>query len=856
MGLEYQHLNFYKVIKNKAKYNRGSGSKSEVTQQNKQNRENHSQKLFTNLSHLENYYNAYFAGKKGYSNLQNIPIEIPLLLQIDSESDIFDDLYKYGLEFICEDEDGYVLVATDSEGLKAFKDKLTKFQSYDAKENKGSGKIAEIHEICNEKLPEKRLSLYLFQQYPFVEHQEYVVDISIDCKGLEPFHISNIRKNETIQEYKYRIEQEKLNKYQEWDSFLDSRADSFIEFLADYDSSEYEILAQTTCNYIEQEKIPESVEFRIRLSGKILNDITKNYPYVFEISELDEIDCTNVSLDIIDNNQVLTILAPDEEDPTICVIDSGIQEGHKYIKNAIKEGTTVNYTDDETPFDEVDGGGHGTRVAGRIIYPEEIPQEGEYKIPCWIINSKILNKDCIIPENKLPTSLYEQIVNANYDIAKIYNSSVNSSTPALRKHMTSWAAKIDSETYNKDVLFIQSAGNINICYKTSYPCLGIQQQYDENNDYPHYLYNSSSSKIANPAQSFFALTVGSVSGEPYKNDILEIKSIEENKNEISSFSRSGFGLWNSIKPEVVDIGGGLVIDKNRNIRKIKETSVELLRRSPEGPAYARDQVGTSFSTPLVANIASLLQKEFPEYPALLYKTLIVHSAEWPTWIDLENISNEQKINIIRSYGYGIPNKVNALHNNQHKITFITTGATRINSKDAHIYYIPIPESIRNPEYDKDIKITVTLCYAAKPRRTRLYKRGYLSTWLDWISIKKEELPEEFERRIFEKDKNDSKNFKWEIDNNSEWGKIKGIQRNNSATQKDWTLLKSYELGEYFAVAVRSHKGWDNDPYSEAKYSLAVTIEAINQDLPIYSEIENAVKLELETESRIENEIIV
>lgn len=854
MGLEYQHLNFYKVVKNKAKYNQGFGPKSVVTQNNKNNRENHYQKLFTNISHLENYYNAYFANKKRKTNSENTFIEIPLLLQIDVDADIFNDLYKYGLEFICEDEDGYILVATNTEGLKAFKDKLNKFRSYDSKENKGSGKVAEIHEICNEKLPEKRLSSYLFQQYPFNEQQEYTVDISIDCKGLEPFHISNIRKNESLLEYKARVKQEKLNKYKEWDDFLDVRADSFLEFLSDYDNGEYEILTQTTCDYTELEQIPESVDFRIKLLGKILNDITQNYPYVFEISEPDDIDCTQVSFDIIDDNNLLTIIEPNKNDPIVCVIDSGIQEGHKYIKNAIKEEFSVNYTDDETYYDEVGGGGHGTRVAGRIIFPSDIPQDGEYQTPCWVINSKVLNKNCKIPENKMPASLYEKIIDSNHLIAKIYNSSINSSTPVLRKHMSSWAAKLDSETYSKDILVIQSAGNINISYEVGFPCLGIQQQFDNNNDYPQYLYNSISSRIANPAQSFFALTVGSVSGEPFKNEILGIQSIEENKNSISSFSRSGFGLWNSIKPEVVDFGGGLTIDKNRNIKLGKETSVELLRRSPEGPAYAKDQVGTSYSTPVVSNIATLLQKEFPKYSALLYKTLIVHSAEWPSWLTLENITNEQKINLFRSYGYGIPNKVNALQNNPHKITFITTGSTTITSKDAHIHYIPIPDSIRNPEIEKNIKITVTLCYASKPRRTRLYKRGYLSTWLDWISIKKDESPEEFEDRIFEKETNDNKNFKWEIDNNSEWGNIKGIQRNNGATQKDWTILKSYELGEYFAIAVRSHKGWDNDPYSEAKYSLAVTIEAIDNDLPIYSEITNAVRNEIESETQIENKI--
>lgn len=68
------------------------------------------------------------------------------------------------------------------------------------------------------------------------------------------------------------------------------------------------------------------------------------------------------------------------------------------------------------------------------------------------------------------------------------------------------------------------------------------------------------------------------------------------------------------------------------------------------------------------------------------------------------------------------------------------------------------------------------------------------------------------------------------------------------------ILKSYELEKYFAIAVRSHKGWDNDPYSVANYSLAVTIEAINNDIPIYNEISNAVKLDIEAETQIENEL--
>lgn len=557
MTMEYAHLEFYKTINKKAKYDPNFGSLSQVTINNKQNREVHSKNLSTSISHLEQYYNAYFTNKKKESSKDDISVEIPLLLQIDPASNIFDDLHKYGLEFICEDEEGFILVATDLEGLKLFKDKLSKFKSYDEKENKGSGRIAEIYSIENEQLPNKRLSPLLLSLFPFDEKKYYIVDISIDCKGFIPLHITEQRKSETTEQHKARTNEEKQKKYAAWDTFLDERADSFVEFLSDYSNDEYKILDQTTCDYTVVDHIPESIDFRVELTGKILTDITKNYPYVFEISEPDDVECTKEALHENSVEENLVLVEPSESDPAVCVIDSGIQEGHKYLEKAILSERTTNYTEDMTLFDEVDSGGHGTRVAGKILYPSTIPTDGTYQLPCWLISSKVLNKDCKISENKIPASLYEQAVALNMDMSKIYNSSINSSMPYKTKHMSSWAAQIDMEMHKRDILFIQSAGNINISYSDGFPCTGIQKHIDNDNKYPSYLYNSESSRIANPAQSLFALTVGSVSGEIYNNRDLGIKSIENKNNAVSSFSRSGFGLWGSIKPEVVDVGGGI-----------------------------------------------------------------------------------------------------------------------------------------------------------------------------------------------------------------------------------------------------------------------------------------------------------
>ena len=98
------------------------------------------------------------------------------------------------------------------------------------------------------------------------------------------------------------------------------------------------------------------------------------------------------------------------------------------------------------------------------------------------------------------------------------------------KHMTSWAATIDSESYENDVLFIQAAGNISPDIISAYWQAGYP--------YPMYL-DRELCRISNPAQSLQALTVGSVSATDFETDDLIALG---KKMEASSFSRSGPGI--------------------------------------------------------------------------------------------------------------------------------------------------------------------------------------------------------------------------------------------------------------------------------------------------------------------------
>jgi hypothetical protein len=101
-------------------------------------------------------------------------------------------------------------------------------------------------------------------------------------------------------------------------------------------------------------------------------------------------------------------------------------EGHKYIYPAIIVGNSKSYINgDSSTADYVKNEGHGTRVAGAILYPYGISSvEQPYQLPCFIRNLRVLDKNNK-PTHKLPAELMKEIVDDNED-CKIFNLSINS----------------------------------------------------------------------------------------------------------------------------------------------------------------------------------------------------------------------------------------------------------------------------------------------------------------------------------------------------------------------------------------------------------------------------------------------
>ncbi|PSB07189.1 subtilase family protease [Pleurocapsa sp. CCALA 161] len=853
---QFTHIRLTLTKEGTAKPATGGGGKklNPTTARNKSDRWGHGNKLKGSVNSIVADWQSSIEERKK-EDKPELPDARRIILQVDPDTFDPDILKGYGIEVIGDLEDGYIIGASADLELTKLEQRIKQF----IKEQKGGCSVPEIWEIFEgyQKI-ESILSPELLVHWDAVEDEQiYIIDIGIACIGnsIKLFDYPIKKDDETVDSYS-----EKLNKwrnkrdttYEEWDNLKSQREDELIIFVEGYQGQILSIVDGDTPKFIE---LPDSFSCRIQISGKGLKDLVFNFPYIFEVSEPDEFaELIQSQISSQSTETTFELQPPQKDAPKVCVIDSGIQERHPLLRAAMDSQSSTCWIpgkSDQTA-DYVSNGGHGTRVAGAILYPGTIPRTGQQQAICWLQNARILDDKCKLIKQLFPPDLIKEIVDLYYKQynTRIYNHSITGSVPCRTRYMSAWAAAIDELTYQNDILFIVAAGNLSLNNRVGNTRLSILDHIQANHLYPDYLLEDSC-RIANPAQSFQALTVGSVASNYYNNPPLTSLA---DKDKPSAFSCSGLGIWDTIKPEVVEYGGDVVTDNN-NIPSLNTPDAvcpELVRSTLNGgSSIACDQVGVSFSTGKVTHIAACLEAEFPDESCLLYRALIVQSARLPEWTKQSDVN---LFHAIRQIGYGIPNLDRAIRNTPNRITLITRGERRIKARQAHIYQVQLPQELISQGEELEILLEITLSTKAQPRRTRRNKRRYLSTWLDWDCSKKGEASDCFLNRIlkeYDAPENSEKGeglFTWTLGKQKNHKTIKEISRSAGTIQKDWTIVKSYQLREAFCIAVVGHEGWDNNPDASVPYSLVVSFEALNASVPIYSSmVEAQIPLEVETE---------
>lgn len=867
---------------------RGFGQTSPQTVANRNARQAHS----ISLHNASQSFSANWQNRRSQRQGQSLPViagGVPILIEVDPSLDLDVLREKFSFEIVAEQEEGYVIVASEDIELNAFKEMVNGF----ATQVHGAATVASVHRLFDDPSQTERLrrilSETLFGEWNRIDDgQLYVVDLGIACVGtseIPPLPRKGKRDTDASWAKKERDwSQARADAYSAWDDIKRAREAELEEFIHFYQAEILHLIDGSALDAV----LPDSFTVRLRINGAGLKDLILNYAYIFEVLEPEDIALPQQAARAAAQlAAVVTPMEPDVAAPAVCVIDSGIQESHTFLEPAIDAPASYCFlpgTNTADVGDYVRPAGHGTRVAGAVLYGETIVDEGSVQLPFWIQNARVLDEQNTMPVELLPAAVIRAVVDRFHGGSRrtrIFNHSINAYVSCRTRHMSAWAAEIDMLCNSYDILVIQSAGNLQISGNNPYP--GVKDHLNAGREYPDY-FCEASARIANPSQSLQAITVGSIAYGAFEAG--DWRTFAQGLGRPSAFSRSGPGIWNTIKPEVVEYGGDDVRTHNvpadvQDGGRVAAACPELIRSTmyPPGPAFDRDETGTSFAAPKVTRLAARLQQLFPDQSALLYRALIIQSARWPSWADdlLKQLRNpelqdqvrkqqllDEASRVIRSIGYGHPDENRATANIDYRTTFITNDEKTIRARECHIYQVPIPMELRRPGDEFDLRIDVTMSYCAQPRRTRRNLRRYLSTWVDWKSSRLGESIDDFRVRALKEEESGTEplpasGIPWTLNESAISGFVRDTKRNNGTVQKDWATVKSNMLPENFCIAVVGHQGWSHDPDSEARYALTVTFEILGQEIVIYEPLRAAVielQTELEAETGVEVEVEV
>ncbi|HEY9630840.1 MAG TPA: S8 family peptidase [Coleofasciculaceae cyanobacterium] len=414
---------------------------------------------------------------------------------------------------------------------------------------------------------------------------------------------------------------------------------------------------------------------RIKVNQEILNDLLTEV-IVKEIDRRPKVAFelrTDYNLSLSD---IPEVVSPSTTTCGILVIDSGVQRGHPLLSPVIGEAEIFPDTKREFlktgPDDEAD---HGTGVAGIAAYGdiEACIQKRSFDPTAWVFSARVLNENNQFDEDLLLENQLEQAISyfvKEYSNCKVINLSLGNADQVYQqgRKQTRIAAKLDELAYRyqrHNILFVVAAGN-------SFPYTYSGERDLLRTDYPNYLLDPAA-RIIDPATSAIALTVGALSlgrgsmtytADACRNAVAKVSGYP------SPFTRTGFGVDDMIKPDLVDFGGDFVLDGDR-VAGDSDAAVSIVTFSQNyTSSLFKVASGTSFAAPRVANLAAQLYNKYPAASPNLIRALLVTSAALPKEIppafqagskQSDKQKSEQLKNRLAIYGYGQANVQRAMY---------------------------------------------------------------------------------------------------------------------------------------------------------------------------------------------------
>jgi len=554
-------------------------------------------------------------------------------------------------------------------------------------------------------------------------------------------------------------------------------------------------------------------------------------------------------------NARLTMPSEGADVPYICVLDTGVNNGHPLLRQALAN-TDLHTVEPGWGVD--DQHGHGTGMAGVALFGDLTnalatihPITLEHRLESVkLLPSNGANSSNAQHHGYLTVEAVSRPAVTASNRKRLFSMAVTAKDNRDRGRPSAWSASIDRLTSDADEqgaepkLFIISAGNI-----------------DDPNAWMAYPASNTTDGIHDPAQAWNALTVGAMthlisiteSGAQHYQPIAPSGGLSP----FSTTSQTWQIHW-PLKPDVVFEGGNAAKD---GLGAAWMPSLSLLTTNSD----VTDRLftttnATSAASAAAARMAAQLMSHYPELWPETIRGLMVHSAEWTsamknTFLPAKGQPNKTDIaNLIRHCGFGEPSIKRALWSASNSLTlvcedylhpFMREGSAAPKYKDMNLHNLPWPldelESLGNTE----VEMRVTLSYFIEPNpsaRGVTSRYRYESHGLRFEVKRPLESEQNFRARINAKAREDG-TYTPSGDSDPAWllGKV---NRHKGSLHSDIWKGSAAELASRGEIAIYPSSGWWKSrqalqQYDRAvRYSLIVSIKAPEVDIDLYTPIVN------------------
>ena len=503
--------------------------------------------------------------------------------------------------------------------------------------------------------------------------------------------------------------------------------------------------------------------------------------------------------------ELAEVPTPPADAPGVVVLDSGVASGHPVLAAAV--GDSQSFLPEKPPTDDH---GHGTFVAGIALYGDvaKCLEEGRFVPELRLYSGRILDEDNEgnrrLVENQVEEATRYFV--ANYG-CKVFNLSYGDDRkPYHGRHVRGLAVTLDSLSRELDVLFVVPTGNL----------AGDASPADR---YPRYLLDEDATLI-DPAPALNVLTVGSLarydhhSGWPDDAGYAPVARADQP----SPFTRRGPSVNGAVKPDLVDYGGNVLVDRRAGLVKLGSHEVGELSASRNftGGTPFRTCSGTSYAAPRVSNLAATVLVHLPDASADLCRALLVAHARVPS--ACQGLFRESPIDPQHVTGYGKVDRSALCRSLDDCVTLWAMDS--IANKSHHFFEIPIPSEYWS-KGRRSRQITVALAYQSPVRTTRVDYRAVRMEYRLVPSDSVEQVVRSFNARI---DRRDARAMSERDDGRSTPALVRSRGTVQASTWEFKQPSEKVRQSRWVIVVARNDPAWGERLSSEQEeYALAVVL---------------------------------